>query len=65
MEFVSILQYTSSHRVDMRKSLCLTPVDLQVDDRVVNDSEETGDFDDDLRNLEALLDEDTDMPAAT
>lgn len=64
MEFVSILQYTSSHWVDMWKSFCLTSVDLQVDDRIVNGSEETGDFDNDVRNLEALLDEDTDMPTA-
>lgn len=54
-----------SNTLHLIASLCLTPVDLQVDDRVVNDSEETGDFDDDLRNLEELLDEDTDMPAAT
>jgi hypothetical protein len=46
------------------RSLSLTPVDLQVDDRVVNGSEETGDFDDGLRNLEELLDQDTDMPTA-
>lgn len=34
-------------------------------DRVLNSSEDTGDFDDDIIDMDALLDEDTFMPTAT
>lgn len=62
----SMVQYPEAR--DQYRRLLNVVAEIQetkVDDRVVNASEETGDFDDDLRNLEALLDEDTDMPTAT